>query len=165
MEIQRMILNDWEKYKKIRLEALRKNPEAFGSSYDEAIEKTDAQWKESVENPKNYIFAACDGEEWIGMMAAYQEKGSKMKHIGYVWGVYMRDTYRGQKIGKKLMQVLLDELRQNKEIEKLNLNVNTEMVAATKMYQSFGFEITGTSHKEMKIDDRYIDEYAMEIIF
>lgn len=165
MEICKLTLSDWEKYKELRLEALEKDSEAFGDSYEESLKRTDDDWKTRLENPKNHIFAARERDNYIGMAAAYQEKGQKMSHIAYVWGVYVRDTYRGKGIGKKLMEVVISELQANKEIEKINLNVNTKQISAVKLYESFGFQIIGTLHKELKINGEYFDEYVMEKIF
>lgn len=165
MEICKLKPEEWQAYKKLRLEALQKVPMAFGASYEESAARPDDEWKGKLENKKSYIFVARDGEDYIGMAAAFQEQGGKIKHIGYVWGVYVRDSYRGQKIGKKLMQAVLDELKNNSEIKKVNLNVNVNQLAAIKLYESLGFQIAGTLHKELKIADEYFDEYAMEKIF
>lgn len=162
MEIYKLTSVDWEKYKNLRLEALLKNPEAFGSSYEEDIKRSDEDWKKKMESTTSHIFVARDGEEYIGMAAAYQEQGKKISHIAYVWGVYVRESYRGQKISKKLMQAVLDEIQKNSEIRKINLNVNTKQIAALKLYESFGFQIAGTLHKELNVNGEYFDEYLME---
>lgn len=165
MKIYKLTPADWQIYKELRLEALKNDSEAFGSSYEESVSKTDEEWRKKLENPKDHIFVARDGENYVGMAAAYKEQGKKMSHIAYVWGVYVRDAYRGQKIGKQLMRAVLAELRANSEIKKINLNVNTKQLPAVKMYESLGFQIAGTLHKEMKINDEFFDEYLMEKIF
>ena len=165
MEILKLNSKDWKIYKDLRLEALQKDSIAFGSSYEESIKKADAEWQEKVENPRGHIFVAREGEEYIGMASAYEEQGEKVGHIAYVWGVYVRADYRGQKIGKRLMEAVIDELRKGGKVEKINLNVNTKQLTAVKMYESLGFKIAGTLHKEMKIGGEYFDEHIMEMIF
>jgi ribosomal protein S18 acetylase RimI-like enzyme len=165
MEIYKLSPTDWEKFKELRLEALKKNSEAFGSSYKESIKKPDEEWKEKLVDPKSHIFAARDGDDLIGIAAAYQEEGEKIKHIAYIWGVYVRDTHRKKGIGRQLMETILSTLKANPEIEKANLNVNTRQAGAVKLYESLGFSITGTSHRELKVDGKYYDEHSMEMIF
>ncbi len=165
MEISRLNQADWEKYKELRLEALQKDSKAFGESYEESAKRTDEEWKKRLENPKTHIFVARDGDDFFGMAAAYQEEKKKTGHIAYIWGVYVRDSHRGKGIGKKLMQAVLQELQADSEIKKANLNVNTEQTAAVKMYESLGFKIAGTLHKELKEGDEYFDEYLMEKMF
>ena len=162
MEIYKLKQDDWKYYRDLRLEALLGDPEAFGESYAETVKRTDKEWKEKMKKTISHIFVAREGDEYFGMAAAFQEQGEKIAHIAYVWGVYLRKAYRGQGIGKQLMQSLLDELQKNNEIKKINLNVNTKQAAAVKLYESFGFQIAGTLHKELKINSEYFDEYAME---
>ena len=165
MKIFKLKSEDWQIYKNLRLEALQQAPMAFGNSYEESVTRTDDDWKTKLESKNNYIFVAQNGAEYVGMAAAYQEQGARIKHTGYVWGVYVRNTYRGQNIGKQLMQAVLAELKSNNEIEKINLNVNVNQIAAVKLYESLDFQIAGTLHKELKIGNEYFDEYVMEKIF
>jgi ribosomal protein S18 acetylase RimI-like enzyme len=165
MNIRKLTPEDWEMYKKIRLEALQKDASAFGSSYDESVGRTDEEWKKKLERPKSFVFAIEDGSEHIGMAAAYQEEGEIVSHVAYVWGVYVRESFRGKGIGKKLLKVVLDEIQRNPKIEKANLNVNKNQIAAVKLYESLGFQIAGTLHRELKVNGEYFDEYVMEKIF
>lgn len=164
MEIIRLAPKDWEKYKNIRLEALEKDSLAFGTSYEQASKKTDEEWKETLEKSDRYLFFAKVNDELVGMVAAYQEDGERLRHTAYVWGVYVREEFRGKGIGKKLMEVLLAELQKN-NVEKASLNVNTAQSNAIKLYESLGFQTIGIARKEMKIDGKYYDEYLMEKIF
>lgn len=164
MEIIKLSPEDWEKYKNIRLEALQKDGLAFGPSYEEEAKKKDEEWKATLEKDDSYLFFAEENGEIVGMAAAYQEEGEKVHHVAYVWGVYVREAFRGKGIGKKIMETLLGELKEN-NVVKANLNVNTIQSGAVKIYESLGFRIIGTAHKEMKIDGKFYDEYLMEKIF
>lgn len=162
MEIYKLIESDWAEYKELRLEALKNNPEAFGASHEESLRLHDEEWKKEFEDPGSFILVASEGGQIFAMVAAYQEDNVKMQHMAYVWGVYVRKTYRGQGVGQKLMEALLEELAQNKEIEKVDLNVNTAQLSAVRLYEKLGFEIAGTLHKELKVAGKYYDEYFME---
>jgi len=165
MEIYKLTSADWKQYRDIRSEAVMKDTEAFAESYEQASKRTDEEWKEKMGTTTSHIFVARDGEEIIGMAAAFQEQGERVNHIAYMWGVYLREAYRGQGIGKKMMQALISEVQQNKEIKKINLNVNTKQKSAVKAYKSLGFQVAGTLHMELKINGEYFDEYVMEKIF
>ncbi len=162
MEICKLTANDWVEYKKLRLDALKQDCEAFGDSYGESIELSDDEWKKEFESSKSFILVARENGQAFAMAAAYQEDGEKMKHVAYVWGVYVEKNYRRKGIGQKLMEALLDELAKNKAIEKVDLNVNTAKLSAVRLYEKLGFEIAGTLHKELKVDGKYYDEYFME---
>ncbi len=162
MEIIKLNPEDWGKLKNIRLEALKEEGDAFGSSYTESATHSDEEWQRKLASPKNPTMVVCDEGQAIGMAGAYQEKGANVKHITYVWGVYLRKSYRGKGLGQKLMEALLDEIAKNTGIEKINLNVNTSRLSAIKIYEKLGFKIIGTLHKEMKFKGKYIDEHVME---
>ncbi len=162
MEIFKLTPKDWKKLKDLRLEALREDGDAFGSSYAESAAHSDDEWKQKLANLKNPTVVVCDEGQAIGMAGAYQEKGVNLKHIAYIWGVYLRKSYRGKGVSIKLMEALLVEIAKNTEIEKINLNVNTGRLSAVKLYKKLGFKIAGTLHKEMKFKGKYIDEHVME---
>ncbi|KKQ46169.1 MAG: Acetyltransferase [Candidatus Moranbacteria bacterium GW2011_GWC2_37_8] len=162
MEIYKLNSSEWEIYRTLRLEALRESPQAFGDCFVESALLSDEHWKEEFENPKSFILVARDGGEPFAMAAAYQEDGEKMKHIAYVWGVYVKKAYRGKGIGKQLMESLLDEIAAIGEIEKVDLNVNASQLSAVRLYERLGFAVAGTLHKELKIGDQYFDEHVME---
>jgi len=164
MEIIKLVPKDWEKYKKIRLEALEKDSLAFGTSYEEALKKSDEEWETTLEKSDRYLFFAKFNDELVGMVAAYKEDGERLSHIAYIWGVYVREEFRGKGIGKKLMEMLFAELQKN-NVAKASLNVNTVQSNAVKLYESLGFQTIGIAHKEMKIDGKYYDEYLMEKMF
>jgi ribosomal protein S18 acetylase RimI-like enzyme len=165
MEIIKLKESDWKKFKELRLEAIQNDGHAFGSSYQELIKLTEKEWKEKILKPGSCIFIAKDKDDFIGMAAAYQEEGEKCRHVAYIWGVYVKDIHRQKGIGRQLMEAILSALKSNREVVKANLNVTTTQIGAVKLYESLGFTITGTSHREIKINGEYFDEHSMEKIF
>lgn len=156
----------WQEYRELRLRALREEPAAFGSSYEENVDNPEDHWRGRLEEAQRKVetitlFAEVDGR-LVGMMGAHRVLRIKTRHVATVYGVYVDPAVRGQGIGGKLMQGLLDEIRLIPEIVKLNLSVNSEQGEALTLYRRFGFEIIGISHQEMKLGDRYYDSLLME---
>lgn len=156
----------WQEYRDLRLRALHEEPSAFGSSYEENLDKPEDDWRRRLVAAQRKVdefllFAEVDGR-LVGMMGAFRYRGQKGAHIASVVGVYVDAAARGQGIGRRLMRTLLDEIGRVPQIEKLTLGVNTRRYPALMLYLSFGFEIVGTAHKELKIGDEYHDEYLME---
>lgn len=65
--------------------------------------------------------------------------------------VVVSSSYRGQHLGKKLMEFVLDQARQFAPIE-LHLTSNPTRVAANHLYQSLGFQKKETNCYRMMID-------------
>jgi ribosomal protein S18 acetylase RimI-like enzyme len=165
MEIVKLKLEDWEKFRDLRLEALKEDSAAFGESYEERLGMSDEEVQIRIKKENNLILIANEKGNPIGMIGVNFEEGEKVSHIAYVWGMYVNKDYRNQGIGKKLFGAMLAEIQKNEKIKKINLNVNTQQTSAVKLYESFGFKIAGTLHEELKIGEEYFDEYAMEKLF
>ena len=156
----------WAEFRELRLQALRGDPTAFGSSYEESVEEPEAFWRGRLEDAQRKVenvtlFAEVDGR-LVGMMGMFRRFRIKTKHVATVFGVYVDPAARGRGIARQLMQALLDEIARLPEIVKLELTVNTENPVALRLYRHFGFEIVGTVHLGLKIGERYYDEYLME---
>jgi hypothetical protein len=87
--IRRLDRGDASAFRDIRLEGLSRHPEAFGASYEEELEYSEAQIAERIAN--NVVFGgfAEDGA-LAGVIAVARSKGAKMRHIASIWGMYVR---------------------------------------------------------------------------
>lgn len=162
--IRKISSDDWGEYKKLRLQSQQTDPQAFGGSYEDEISMSDDAWKEKIKELLDYgetLFARED-EKAVGMVRITFERKEKFKHIAHLMAFYVNPDYRGKDIGKTLLQEALKEIQLHPEIIKIKLCVNPEQKAAMKLYERFGFKITGKSEKEMRIADRFYDQYYME---
>lgn len=162
MDVFKLGPKDWKILKNLRLEGVKNDSRAFGDSYKESLKWPDKKWKSIVDSPNDYVYVMRDKDEYVGMAAACREKKEISFHIAYIWGIYVRRSYRGKGTGKKILNTLLQDLQSKKGIIKANLNVNTRQIPAVSLYKSLGFKIVGRLHKERKNGDRYEDEYLME---
>ena len=46
-----------------------------------------------------------------------------------------------------------------------SLALNSESIAAGRLYQKLGFEIVGTARRELKVQGRFYDLHYMELHF
>lgn len=152
-------LEEWEKYKYLRIEALKNVPQAFLDDIDEAEKTPKEDWQKKM---GNMYFAEVDGK-WVGMVGAYQEEKTKVRHILNIVSVYVSPEYRGQGIGKVLLQYVIEQAKKNPEIKKLSLGVVTTQEPAQAMYKSLGFIVGGHLKYAVKVGEEYFDEYLMEL--
>jgi RimJ/RimL family protein N-acetyltransferase len=157
IRIRRLASSDGAAYREIRLEALRLNPEAFGSSFEaESIRPLEHFSERVVECP---VFAAFRGAEIVGMAGFLGRAGGKDAHKGYLWGMYVRLDARNAGVGRKLAQAVIDYARGHVEI--LQLDVVSENEAARRLYASLGFVEYGIERNALKQHGRYYDEVLM----
>lgn len=161
--------NRWREVKQLRLQALQTEPSAFASSYEDELAFPDDVWiarsKSAYERDGNMAFFAEVDGKLVGMAGAHWSTKAKLRHVAEVYGVYVSLDKRGSGVAPRLMRRLLAELRSMGPIEKVSLMVNTEALAAIRLYEKLGFEIVGTAHREEKVDGRYYDLHYMELHF
>lgn len=81
-------------------------------------------------------------------------------HVGEIH-LIVHDAYIGQGFGRAIMSALLDMADNWLGLRRLELDVNTDNIAAIKLYQSFGFEIEGTKRGDTLRDGILIDAHVM----
>ena len=150
--------NRWRSYRRLRLEALRKDPSAFGSSYEEEKKLPEEVWRKRI---KTVLFAM-EKDKPLGMVSYVFSDRIKRRHVASIYGVYVKPEHRGEGIGGGLLEAALSEIRKNRGIIKVQLSVNPELRHAVRMYSKAGFLVTGKSRKELKVGDVFYDLISME---
>ena len=167
METRILNANDASAYRKIRLEALECDPEAFSASAEEhrTLTMEDVAARLSPADPVNhFIVGAFGGGQLVGTAGFYRDKGIKGRHKGHIWGVYVTREARKKGVGRELMRVLLERTARLEGIEQISLSVAATQDAAAALYRSLGFKSFVREPRALKIGDRYIDEEYMILL-
>jgi ribosomal protein S18 acetylase RimI-like enzyme len=155
---------DWQKYKKIRLEALKNDQRAFSSSYEQELKRTDEDWQGKIasslpgNDKKIFIGVEKNENEFLAIGGAFAKDDPSEWNI---FGIYVTPEYRGQGISKILFAGIITALKNLGGIKKLVLRVNAKQEAAIRLYKSFGFEIVETIKDQAMGDGNFYDEYEM----
>ena len=149
----------WADFRGLRLEALQKEPVAFGSSYEEELVLGEEEWRRRIKN----VFFAVEGGTPVGMTSLVFGDRIKTRHIAHIFSVYVRPDRRGLGLGKKMLDRALAEARRRRRVVKVQLSVNPSAKAAVALYKRAGFKVTGRAHKELKVGNRYHDLLYMEL--
>jgi ribosomal protein S18 acetylase RimI-like enzyme len=156
----------WEDFRALKLEALEKEPQAFGADYEEETRILPEKWQErlsaSVEGKTIQLFAL-DGNRLVGIIGAYFEEGAKFKHIAKISGLYVKDEYRGQGIGRQLMEAVLAAIRKQPGILKAKITANPGQIAAVGLYKCLGFEEAGTARRDLRVGEKFYDLVELEL--
>jgi len=158
VEIRRLPADRWRDYRDLRLEALKRDPSAYGSSFEEAERLPEDEWRRRIQN---VLFALSDDRP-VGMIVYVFDEGLKTKHIAEIYGFYVSANHRGEGVGTRLLEHALLLIRKNKGIVKVRLYVNPEQRVAVKLYKRAGFVVTGRMEKELKIGRRFCGMLLME---
>ncbi len=166
--IKKAGIDDSEILKNFMLKALKEDPLAFSVNYEEYAFNSEEWWQNYLTpflyHYNAFLLMAIVNGQIIGMVGGMYQRGVRRKHLATIVWFFVDKGYRGQKIGKKLMDNILDEIKTNKNITKISLMMNAPQEKALSIYKQYGFKIVGTLEKEMKIGDEYYNEYIMELL-
>jgi ribosomal protein S18 acetylase RimI-like enzyme len=162
--LQKLNLDNLEEFKKIRLEALQKEPQAFGDDYENLKNKKENYWRKQLTNKKQVWYGVFDETNLVGIGSIKYAKKRVFTHIAHLSGIYVKPSHRGQGIGRILFEKRVEEAFLNSKVIKLKLIVNINQTNAINLYKSCGFNIVGEMRNEFKIGTVYHNAYLMELI-
>jgi RimJ/RimL family protein N-acetyltransferase len=155
--VRRLPPDEAELYRGIRLEALRVNPEAFSSTYeDESVQEL--AWF-AGRLARSVIFGAFGDGQLLGIAGFYIREGRKEAHKGVLVGMYVQAAARRGGIACRLVEAVLDHARQY--VEQVQLSVIADNIAARRLYAGLGFVEYGLEKQALKDHGRYYDEVTM----
>ena len=157
MIVKKLTKYDAEHYRQIRLEALDKNPDSFGTTYQEEVIKTIEQFRDRIPVNNNFILGCFEDKNLIAIVAFNQESRIKLRHKAYISSMYVQQEYREKGVGKLLVNELIERAKAINEVEILLLDIVQNNVLAKALYLSLGFQIYGTEKRAYKYKSQYFD--------
>ncbi|QDL55110.1 GNAT family N-acetyltransferase [Rhodoferax aquaticus] len=126
--------HDWPALKSVRLQSLREAPRAFLLTLQDAAQYSDLDWqmRAAHQTPPKY-FIAHDGATPVGMCGAVLQEREVL-----VVAMWVAPSHRGQGLGKRLIQAVVDYAR-SVHADALTLLVAAANTQARQLYQSAGF--------------------------
>ena len=160
MLIRKLTEDDMEALWSLRLRALRDNPEAFGSTYEETLQRGKESYRQRLRQPhsETFFIGAFEEGSMVGIVGFFRESGTKSQHQGYIISMYVAPEQRGHGVGKALLIEAIAQARNIAGLEQLLLAVVTTNAAARRLYQSLGFEVYGVQPRALKQGGQYWDE-------
>ena len=152
IQVFQLALGDWKKFKDIRLEALGKEEEAFGTSVSDFINRDDRYWKEYLEKENNIVFIAEVDDLVVGMLRIDTADEEIAEEYVYLGSVYVNAGYRGMGIARKLMLSAEEYVRSSTPKKTILLEVYTHLESAVKLYQDLGYQTI-----EERVEDGFKD--------
>lgn len=165
MEIRELTEADATEYWALRLRALREEPEAFGSSYEESRDRPVAQAAERLREMRaagDFMLGAYEDGQLVGIAAFVRETGLKNRHNSNIYQMYVAPEARGKGYGRALVEAVIARAHALDGVERIALAVVSTNTAARALYTHLGFMTYGVRPAALKLPDgRYLDEDYM----
>ncbi len=139
-KVRALTKTDLAIFKHIRLEALKKEPEAFASHHDDWAALNDDAWLARLIG--GHAHGALIGDEIVGLIGLLPEQPKKMRHRGSIVMVYLRADQRGSGLARTLLNAIIAKAREL-GLAQLELSVSAENPADIRFYEREGFSIYG----------------------
>jgi ribosomal protein S18 acetylase RimI-like enzyme len=175
LTIRRLGPADAGDYWRLRLEGLRDHPDAFGSDYEDARQRSPDQVRQEFAvralGPERLVLGAFDpaappkAPALLGTVGCSREAGAKLRHKALIWGMHVARAARGRGVGRELLDTAIATARSWAGVEQLHLTVAAGNEPARRLYQRAGFSVYGVEPRALKLPDRYVDEELMVLAF
>lgn len=135
------LASDARSVRRLRLEALRDNPTAFGSRYEEVKRWSPSQWEEMAAAPSTYL-AEVRGRAVGTVRGGYNDRDEPGTDRRWLWGMFVSPEARGGPVGPALVARVVQWARDDAG-SSLHLLVATTNGRAEAFYRKQGFVATG----------------------
>lgn len=163
----RLKTGDAARYLQLRHKQLVTDPWAFDAGPDDE-EAGDLDWAASLlaREETVAIFAIEHPQEALQLIAAAavtRARQPRYAHRAHVWGVYVDPAFRGQGLGRSVMQAVIRHARTLQGVDYLDLSVSANSPAALNLYISMGFIQWGREPETTACGEQRIDEIYMTL--
>jgi len=120
---------------------------------------------ELIQSGTLYIYENADGQVTATCIVCRAER--RCAHTVCLTTLATNPNFQRQGIGSKFLRELINEIRKDDEIKRIELYVETDNEIALNFYKKLDFQIEGCLKKYFKRaqDDHFIDELVLAIIF
>jgi RimJ/RimL family protein N-acetyltransferase len=158
-------VTDAPAFRDLRLEALHNHPEAFSSDYATNFAFPSTFWEQRLSDlgQSGAVFFADHEGDLVGMCGIHRESSPKLQHTATIWGVYVKEDFRGHQITEGLIS-RCTAWAMEKGVKVVKLAVVTASTRAIKTYTRCGFSVYGVEPMAICIDGTMYDEMLMALM-
>lgn len=140
MKIQRLAPTEWRRYRHIRMQALQNAPDAFGTTLEEAAERSEADWRKQLETLATFVAVVNDHDAGTVRGAPHDADPAS----AYLISMWVTPQFRGCGVGKQLINSVIAWARAA-GYSRLLLDVADENHPTVELYARMGFTPTDES--------------------
>ncbi|GAA4586748.1 GNAT family N-acetyltransferase [Planotetraspora phitsanulokensis] len=165
LTVRRLTVEDAEEYRALRLEALRRAPTAFTSSFSEESAKPLSATIDRLAaagRPHDTVLGAYDGgRNLVGVAGLAVSARRQERHKATLFGMAVAPHVTGRGIGKVLVRRVLDLAAAVDGLVQVGLTVSEGNLPAERLYRSCGFEVWGREPRAVLVDGTVIAKLHM----
>lgn len=112
----------------------------------------------------NCLFLVAEvGGDLVGQLTLEGAKRRNVRHTA-VLGITIAAEWRGQGIGRRLIERAIEWARATGIVTRIELHVFARNRGAIRLYQQVGFEVEGARRQAVLRDGEYLDDLVMALL-
>ncbi|MCA9880455.1 MAG: GNAT family N-acetyltransferase [Thermomicrobiales bacterium] len=140
---------DWQAVREIRLEALLRDPQAFGSTYAATVGRTEQDWRARTQPSGSTKLLERTAARPVGIVGGLRGDDAGDASVGVIVSMYVSASHRRRGVGRRLLQAQLHDFASDPDIRTARLFVHTGQFAAVRLYAALGFQPVGEQEGEI----------------
>ncbi|MDE1901114.1 MAG: GNAT family N-acetyltransferase [Alphaproteobacteria bacterium] len=160
--IRALTPDDWQEFAAIRLEALQKYPQFFGSTYAHESAYGKEEWQNWLGDAKGCLFALYDGRTIIGTTGIMTSRDDPSGSTAILIASYIKPEYQGRGLSKKLYDARINWAVAQPQLKTLCVSHREGNEPSRRANQKWGFRFTDKAPKAWK-DGTNSVEYHYEL--
>ena len=133
--LHRVVPDDWQRLRAVRLAALAESPEMFGSTWEREQGFDEAEWRRRAARPATFLASRAGVD--VAMAGAYETDGS-----WYVMGMWIAPAARGSGLVDALLGAC-EAVARDAGATTISLGVMEDNPRGQRAYARLGYEPTG----------------------
>lgn len=156
MIVRALVPADWQQFRDIRLHALQSCPGAYSTSYADAKDRTEAQWKDLIAGADRHVFGLFNGTDLAGIAAVFAEGTTATFAMAFI-----RPEYRGRSLSHLLFDARMAWCREH-NIDRAIVSHRASNEASARAIRRHGFSATSRAVR-LWPDGETEDEISSEL--
>lgn len=151
-------------YRALMLEAYQLHPDAFTTTPADRALLPISWWRQRLGCPASdgeQVFGAFVDGELAGVAGLSVDPREKVRHKAHLFGMYVRERFRGQGLSRRLVDAVLTHARARPETVLVNLTVTEGNAVARRLYESCGFVSFGVEPMAVRVGESYLAKVHM----
>jgi RimJ/RimL family protein N-acetyltransferase len=130
---------DWRTFRRLRIEALRREPGAYCVPLESALGRSDEEWQELVDRFGQQLFVLFDGEHSIGIGAALTYRDDPTGRTAELAMSYIKPEHRGRGLSRLLYAARLEWIRAQPTFHRAIVSHRASNEASRRAIERHGF--------------------------